>query len=104
MGPRKCTSCTMLALLDVPSKQRVAGSNPARRAGQRHITILSLIVRSPNGEPTGANGRCSGTSSARVTETGLPRCQRHVASVITARQPTDLLGDRAGGTAVRRAL
>jgi hypothetical protein len=32
-----------------PSKQRVAGSNPARRAGQRHITILSLIVGSPTG-------------------------------------------------------
>src|SRR5215471_18499715 len=24
------------------------------------------------------------------TETGLPRCQRHVASVITARRPTDM--------------
>ena len=33
----------------VPSKQRHAGSNPATRAGQRHITILSLIDRSPSG-------------------------------------------------------
>ena len=67
----------------VPSKQRAAGSNPARRAGRRHITIPCSIVRSP----TGANGRCSGTSSARGTETRLPRCQRHAASVITARLP-----------------
>jgi len=33
----------------VPSGQQFAGSNPARRAGQRHITILRLIVRSPAG-------------------------------------------------------
>ena len=33
----------------VPSKQRVAGSNPARRAGQRHIAILCLISGSPTG-------------------------------------------------------
>jgi len=75
----------------VPSKQRVAGSNPARRAGQRHITILSLNDGSPTGSQRERDGRCSGTSSARGAEAGLPRCQRHVASVITARRPAVLL-------------
>jgi hypothetical protein len=75
----------------VPSKQRVAGSNPARRAGQRHITILGLIGGSPTGSQRAADGRCSGTSSARETEAGLPRCQRHVASVITAHLPAVLV-------------
>ena len=77
----------------VPSKQRVAGSNPARRAGQRHITILSLNDGSPTGSQRERDGRRSGTSSARGTEAGLPRCQRQVTSVITARLPADMVGD-----------
>ena len=34
MDPRECRSRTMLAPLALPSKQRVAGSNPARRTSQ----------------------------------------------------------------------
>jgi len=70
----------------VPSGQRVAGSNPARRAGQRHIALLSLIDGSPPGSQ-----RERMAAAAALPPHGhrnrLTRCQRHVASVITARRP-----------------
>ena len=79
----------------VPSKQRVAGSNPARRAGQRHITILSLIDRSPSGSQRERMAAAAALPPARGTEAGLPRCQRHVASVITARLSAVMIGSPA---------
>src|SRR5215831_9159445 len=39
------------------------------------------------GSQRGTDGRCSGPSSARGTEPGLRRCQRHLGPVITARLP-----------------